>query len=305
MEIETKRKLNIEDGGYVFFITVIAYLVATLIFQGVIAIVAGVQGRTVEEVSSSAGFTFAGYCVCGITILLTSTVYSKAVKLSPLTEIGVKKPFFDFWIIAVVGVFGVMFGLGFLNDAFIGFLEKFGYKSAQTVLPPKTPVNVVLAIVCVCIVPAVLEEVLFRGFVLRSLQIKGNSFAIIVSGLLFAVFHMNPAQTLYQLVVGCFYSLIAVKSRSIIPTIIMHFLNNFVIVVAYYFIPVLFKSYWFVSVIAMALFVAVVVWLFVRDKFTGDVLSKTVQQEKQTTFAEMVGYVGGFIACALIWACAL
>ena len=63
----------------------------------------------------------------------------------------------------------------------------------------------------------------------------GEVKAIIISALLFAFYHMAFDKTLYQFLVGLIFGFIAVRYKSIIPTIIIHFLNNFIIVLNYYF----------------------------------------------------------------------
>jgi membrane protease YdiL (CAAX protease family) len=103
-------------------------------------------------------------------------------------------------------------------------------------LPDKTALNVILCVLVICVLPAVFEELIFRGFILNGLKVFGDRTAILISALLFSLYHMNPSQTLYQFIVGALFAFIAVSAKSIIPTIIAHFLNNFIIVVNYYFI---------------------------------------------------------------------
>jgi Ca2+/Na+ antiporter len=54
---------------------------------------------------------------------------------------------------------------------------------------------------------------------------------------LFSIFHKNPAQTAYQLVIGITLALLAIKSGSIIPSVIYHFVNNLYIVTYYFLAP--------------------------------------------------------------------
>ena len=52
-----------------------------------------------------------------------------------------------------------------------------------------------LGILCVAILGPILEELLFRGAVTKVLLKKYNPLtAILISGLIFGIFHMNPAQ---------------------------------------------------------------------------------------------------------------
>ena len=86
--------------------------------------------------------------------------------------------------------------------------------------------DVVLFYVSVSVLPALVEEFAFRGVVLNMLRKYSDSLAILVSGVLFGIMHGNFTQFPFALVVGLILGYIAVKTNSLIPGIIIHFLNN-------------------------------------------------------------------------------
>lgn len=88
------------------------------------------------------------------------------------------------------------------------------------------PIALVFYLLATCVAAPILEEILFRGFVLRSLQKFGNVFAILISGILFGLFHGNLEQTIPTALGGIVLAYIAVKSNSIIPCVVAHFFNN-------------------------------------------------------------------------------
>ena len=59
----------------------------------------------------------------------------------------------------------------------------------------------------------------------------GTVRAVLVVGFCFSLFHSSPEQTVYQIIVGCAFAFIAVRSRSIMPSVVMHFINNAIIVI--------------------------------------------------------------------------
>ena len=89
--------------------------------------------------------------------------------------------------------------------------------------------------ISLAVLPAIFEELFFRGILLNSLISGGKLFAVIVSSLCFAVYHCSITQLLYQFIFGIAFSLLALNSKSIFPCILTHFLNNFIILTAYYF----------------------------------------------------------------------
>ncbi|MGK0467382.1 lysostaphin resistance A-like protein [Clostridium sp.] len=77
------------------------------------------------------------------------------------------------------------------------------------------------------IVAPIIEEVLVRGIILRGLLMKYSvKKSIIVSALLFAIIHMNPWQFLGAFLGGIILGWLYVKTRSIVPCILGHALNN-------------------------------------------------------------------------------
>lgn len=78
-----------------------------------------------------------------------------------------------------------------------------------------------------CMLPAFCEEFLHRGMILNTYSKYGVTFAIVISSVLFGLLHMNIFQCFYAFIVGLFFAYICVYTKSIIPSMIMHFMNNF------------------------------------------------------------------------------
>ncbi|NDW13078.1 CPBP family intramembrane metalloprotease [Bacteroides sp. 214] len=73
----------------------------------------------------------------------------------------------------------------------------------------------------------VLEELLFRGAILTILLRKFTPWkAILISALIFGVFHLNPPQIISATLIGLILGWLYYKTASLIPCIIIHVLNN-------------------------------------------------------------------------------
>ncbi|MBQ8502363.1 MAG: CPBP family intramembrane metalloprotease [Bacteroides sp.] len=84
-----------------------------------------------------------------------------------------------------------------------------------------------LGIFSLAIVGPVLEELLFRGAVTKVLLEKYRPLkAIILSALIFGVFHINPVQVVAAFISGLFLAWLYWRTRSVIPCILFHVLNN-------------------------------------------------------------------------------
>jgi len=87
--------------------------------------------------------------------------------------------------------------------------------------------NFWINLVLVAITPALFEEVFFRGFLQRraerSMGIVGG---ILLSGILFGLFHLRLTQALPLAVLGCYMAYVTWRTGSLMIPIVLHFLNN-------------------------------------------------------------------------------
>lgn len=85
-----------------------------------------------------------------------------------------------------------------------------------------------MAFLAVVILAPIAEELLFRGIIFRMLVKHWSEIAaIIVSALLFGIYHMNLMQAIYVLPVGLLLGYTAYKCKSVLPCIMIHMINNF------------------------------------------------------------------------------
>lgn len=82
-------------------------------------------------------------------------------------------------------------------------------------------------VACIALLGPVLEEMLFRGAVTEELLRRYRpAMAIVLSGLLFGLFHINPAQVVSACFMGFLLAWLYWRTRSLIPCILVHVLNN-------------------------------------------------------------------------------
>jgi sodium transport system permease protein len=87
-----------------------------------------------------------------------------------------------------------------------------------------------IAVLVFALIPAICEEFAFRGFILSALEQQHRTrSAILLSALMFGFLHvlLSLFQQLFNAtLLGIVLGLLAVRSRSILPGIVFHFLNN-------------------------------------------------------------------------------
>lgn len=96
----------------------------------------------------------------------------------------------------------------------------------QPQLMENTVTSLLLNLFVIAVLPAILEELMFRGCVLRLLRPYGNFFAIIISSLLFGLMHGNLRQIPFATMVGICLGFLYISTDNIWIPIGVHFCNN-------------------------------------------------------------------------------
>lgn len=83
-----------------------------------------------------------------------------------------------------------------------------------------------LELVIVCVLPAFCEEFVNRGILLQGIKHAGFKKAIVISSLMFGLFHFNIQQFFYAFIIGLILGFVSVVAKNIFPAMIIHFVNN-------------------------------------------------------------------------------
>ena len=162
--------------------------------------------------------------------ILYSTLFKKNTK-KVFKDFGFKK--LDFKAILIcfgIGILAYIFNI-FVSNFFSVVLNYLGYNpsySAGSGSGYDTVPKFLYGILSVAILPAICEEFVHRGLILRGAsKAIGYKAAIVISSVLFGLMHMNISQFFYATVLGFLMALVATMTRSIWPAVILHFCNNF------------------------------------------------------------------------------
>ena len=91
-------------------------------------------------------------------------------------------------------------------------------------------------ITVVALIPALAEELMFRGLIQRSMEKSFSPLkSILITGFIFGAYHMNPFSFIPLVVIGIYLGFILIRSGSIWVPILSHFVNNAFACVALYF----------------------------------------------------------------------
>ncbi len=172
---------------------------------------------------------FIYYAVPQAIYIATTIIYSKVQKVNILKAMPIDfkmQPSRYIWVfVATVSIF--CFSL-LPNFLIITLLRKMGLQLAVSVPRLDSAVNIILAILIICIMPAIGEEMVFRGVLNSAFRELGGVTVILLSGLMFSLSHFNMAQTIYQFFLGVLLSYLYLKTHNLLIPIIIHALNNMV-----------------------------------------------------------------------------
>ena len=124
--------------------------------------------------------------------------------------------------VTLVCFFGFI-GLAYYFEYLLGNV---GYVGAT--LDVTTPIGIALLVVATVVAAPIGEETIFRSALCSGLvkNRKDDLGVCLISGVCFALMHINPSQTVYQLCLGAASAYVMLKGRSVIYAMVMHALSN-------------------------------------------------------------------------------
>ena len=214
------KRRALSEAGIAYSVSAVLPVILSLIVGVAAVLAAG------ENYADTDWYRFLSYLLPQMCFAAAALLFFRRSKVSVRkTYCGCK---WHYFAVAIVLQFGLMFSLSELNNYFVAFLEQFGYESAGVQLPSLDGWYLLPAMLIIAVLPAVFEETLFRGILVRSMSASdwGTGAIVLISGAMFSLFHGNPAQTLYQFICGMCFALIALRAGSILPSMVAHFCNN-------------------------------------------------------------------------------
>ena len=118
---------------------------------------------------------------------------------------------------------GILYAVGYVINLLLGAYMQ---ESSPTLLCSHSAGGIIISFVATVILPAFLEEIVYRGIFLQALLPYGKAFAVITSGLLFGIMHLRFSQLFYATAAGILIGYFTVKGGSLWVGIFIHLANN-------------------------------------------------------------------------------
>ena len=283
-------------SGIVFSGTIVGMVLISLVFSITLGLISSLSDTPVGELQETDAYKYFSYLLYQIVYVGIIVAFAAIYKSRP-RDFGYRKVKVRYLFIALALAFGLLFSLNWVNGWFVELLSLLGYTAPESALPSAAGAGFFGALLVVAVLPALCEETIFRGIILDGVKDIGTVAACLLGGLLFSIFHQSPTQTIYQFICGAAFTLLAIRADSIWPAILIHFVNNAVIIFDYKF-DFLSKvssggaiAIYVISAVCLA---ASLVYLIFFDKKTN---RKKEGAIKPFVYPALVG----IILCAIMW----
>ncbi|MEX0721192.1 MAG: type II CAAX endopeptidase family protein [Balneolaceae bacterium] len=250
----------VERNGFAHWPLAIAWVFIAFIGFNIVGAVVGVigvmatsdnlQAETImEEMSTNFDILFMANSAGQILIMALATLL--VVRLHAVK--GERKKFLRFQLSknvwTITGLAAVLFIVAQPTILFLGWLNSFVPVPDVMAEMQETMAEMIsnflrsdnvllLGVIHIGLVPAVCEEIMYRGYIMRAFEKSwGIVAAILISGVLFGAYHLQISSILPLATLGIFLAYVTYISNSLIPAMVAHFVNNGGQVIASNFYP--------------------------------------------------------------------
>lgn len=221
---EFMNKSRFFKVSLIYFISLVLFVLLRIFFQ--LNVFQKIDSNWQDILSS-------GLIQIVLMFLLPMGLYFLFFKTKPketFSELGFKKISFKAVLICfAIGIIAFILNIA-VSSIFNGIIRSLGYNPSSSAGSSTSSsfLNFLLQVVLVSVLPAFCEEFMHRGVLLRGLSKSvGVKSALIISSVLFGLMHLNIVQVFYATILGLLIGFVSVVGKSIIPAIIIHFVNNF------------------------------------------------------------------------------
>ena len=234
--MEKKLTYDKYDAGQGFLFAIFMPFVISLVYIFLVYIVASICGADLENITENTVYVIFATLVSPIAFVLTFVIINKFSRTNYIVALGIKSKFSIKYLLVTIFLSLVcVFGMSNFVSLFDAVLAKIGFNGSYSLpIPMDNFGYLVLNLIVLAVLPAICEELVFRGIIFNGLKQYGNMKAVFLSATLFMLVHSSVEQTVYPFFVGIVLALLMLRTNNIIYPILLHFFNNAIVVVINY-----------------------------------------------------------------------
>ena len=208
---------EVKNVNYIFFATMLILLGASYIPFG------SITNNKIGLLLISQGL-----------IVIPTVMYFIGTKSKYCETVGLKKIRVSNVILTAIFTICMIPVMGFVN----GLSQLYAVDSTTSTMTQITESNpFLISLLCIAVVPAILEESVYRGIFYQNYRKVNPLGAIFLSAFLFGILHGNLNQFTYALFMGIIFALVIEATDTIASSMTMHFIINGNSVVLLYLLP--------------------------------------------------------------------
>ncbi|MBQ0017272.1 MAG: CPBP family intramembrane metalloprotease [Clostridiales bacterium] len=221
--MEKRLDYNKKDSANIFIMSII---IPILIVSTILAFI-----KIIFPNISNTVYSYLSLSLNQVALFFIFFIYNKLINVNMIKANKVKFNLNIYQIVIIIAIGIVaLYGFSPLVNYFDYLIRQVaGTQETFSFLDLSSPLMFIVNVILIAGLPAICEELIFRGVVLNGLKKYGVSLMIVLSGLLFSIMHMSLEQSIYQFVLGMALACIVMITGSIVSSMILHFFNNFYI----------------------------------------------------------------------------
>ena len=211
---------------------VVCFYIFMLVAFAAVPIVFGLTGvsEKLQAVAATDYYLYAviSLCVSQGIILISGVVFSLIKQTNPLSGGGYVFRFdFTPMLFGCALICGIQVCFSALHTEFSESASLFGFAGANEPFVIKgSPLWAAVYLALVPLFPCIIEELAFRGIIMRGLNRFGGFASVVISSAMFALFHGNTQQLILQFLGGLAIGGCVYLTGNIAQGTVMHFFNN-------------------------------------------------------------------------------
>ena len=232
----TNLRYDDKDSAWGYFLVVLIPLAFQLIISLILTLVAKSNETTTEMLLNMPAVASIFYVANGLCLLGIFLVFNKVRKKKPMAAAKIDFKFgWKNGLLCTALAVVVLFGFNHFINLLSYVMNSLGYNpDASMPLSLNTVGDLFLNLFVLAVIPAICEELVYRGIILNGFRKFGVHTAVFASAAIFAIAHGSAMQTVYQFILGVILGYILVKTGSLVASIIVHFLNNAMVIIVNY-----------------------------------------------------------------------
>lgn len=224
-----EKKVNF---GAVFLVAMALSIACSIALSFVISFIVMLTQASVTDITSSEVLIYVSailpqLCFLGVYLYVRH-------RYAPCTPIFSKDKGERWHIfVPIIVILAIITLLGNLNFAHMieYILSKIASPKSISLAIDNVP-TLILSSLFICLLPAVVEELLFRGVLFSALRQRFSiATSVILSALAFALMHMSLFSFVHQFLLGIILALLVYYTGSLVLGMVFHFVNNFSVII--------------------------------------------------------------------------